>query len=513
MEAFFLADIPLWAVLLLLWYAGAPTFVRESGITLGLLGILIAPLPWMPIYYVFYHLDQPGWSWSTIFALVASAFLGFFVHGITAAERSRLQSRRNEEAKDLAKQVLASPMPGASALVPYFLYLRPFAVDGAMPAQYGREDSMDHAQHLDLVVVLHAAVEPYGRLVAVGGRSGADEIARFEGSESWLGKVEKLAENAELIVIAPLISDPSKTTGTLEEIGLVRRRFLEKCVWLMPETMIDKRCYFGWKDPNPLTISYIAHYDYKSAWERIQTKLARDPNFDIRLPDYDSDGMLFTLNAEGDVDRSVSFSTSCTLRKVRKARRQLDSLVGLSRMNRSGRSTRGSYLKLQCARFRRFLLPVAWVLIFCSAFMLVQFGPVLGMYIFGGVGAAIWWLCATGQSEDDPHGGHVGQERVEAMRLGVFGGVQSRVSAQVSALLDRLRTDEALREVAFLALWILGWGVGMWFGVREIFYGEHGLFMTAILVAWAIFFGIGGLVFLVVLIGMVVDYVLHRQRI
>jgi hypothetical protein len=505
MPSFLLYTLPGWVALLLLWYTFAPILKRVSGLSMGPLTTLLTPLPWMPIYYVSYYLGEKSWSWTMVAAILLSAVLGLVTRGIYSVENAVLQDRRNEEANELAKHVLAVPA-ASSSLPPYFLYLRPFAVDGAIPSQYGREDGMYNLEHLDLVDVLRAALEPFGRLIAVGGNSGADRVDSSPGSQSWLDKVEKLAQHAIYIIMAPLIADPSSRSGTLAEIELVKKRFLEKCVWLMPETLIGRSCYVGWKPGNPVVMGSMAHFDHRSAWERVREKLGAVGEGKLALPDYDPDGMLFTLSSEGRVARSVPLSLSCVLLKVRKTRRQLAAIVRLRELENRDASSWWTRVIRGTSKLRMFLVPIAVVLLCAAMYLAVVHGSVVGTYLFGVLGGALWWVCREGTRSLRPSGGNQNLSAQRAFGSGPMQGWASRIGVVAEGATRRLRGDAEARDILFHVLWVAGWGIGMWFGVDEWLNGDHGFFMKFLLGLWALSFGVGGLLVLLQLVGALLNY-------
>jgi len=173
---------------------------------------------------------------------------------------------------------------------PIALYLRPFDLTNKL--QYFNPNfsvislsKIKQSGSVELESLLAEALSLSTPLVALGepgehigaGRAFLDE-------EEWREGFRNLASVAERILIVP-----SANEGTLWEIAwLKENNLLDKCLFIMP--------------PESL-FQYLLAVDMSALWDTARSALL---DKGITLPEYDEDGMFFTLDSGGNVAASVN---------------------------------------------------------------------------------------------------------------------------------------------------------------------------------------------------------------
>jgi hypothetical protein len=216
------------------------------------------------------------------------------------------QRRRNERASAIRDQVLAGTNPAR----PYFVYLRPFDIDGKF-VEAPREGA-DHAYveeygwpmtYHDLESGLALLVYKYGELVALSddpGKAGAGYVRSTD--ISWQDEVCALCQHAEGIFVVPFDRE-----GTAWEVEmLVERGWLDKVFFIMPAASPLR----GW--PNPQRLSP----NYRKLWKagRVRYKA-------LNLPEYDKQGAMVQV---GDGVRVLKVFGGWKLSTADRQRRKRD---------------------------------------------------------------------------------------------------------------------------------------------------------------------------------------------
>ncbi len=174
-----------------------------------------------------------------VFAGVGTAIVAVFLATIW---RSMVRVRNYQRARnELAKVICGEVMEGKNPARPYFVYLRPFDMDGAFvqaprsapDIAYIEKYGMPTSQH-DLESALALLVYPFGELVALGDNpspafdSGAARLRSTE--ETWQAEILRLCEHAEGVFVVPF-----DRKGTAWEIEmLVTNDWLNKSFFVMP---------------------------------------------------------------------------------------------------------------------------------------------------------------------------------------------------------------------------------------------------------------------------------------
>jgi hypothetical protein len=185
------------------------------------------------------------------------------------------QKRRNERASAILEQVLIGKNPSW----PYFVYLRPFNIDGKFieaPRQraddaFVEEYGLPTAYH-DLESALALLVYPHSQLVALSddpGKAGAGYVRSTD--LSWKEEVRALCEHAEGIFVVPFNFE-----GTAWEVEMViKSNWLLKTFFVMPAHASLHRL------PGFRRLSL----DYRDKWEKGRARYGM-----LKLPEYDEQG-------------------------------------------------------------------------------------------------------------------------------------------------------------------------------------------------------------------------------
>jgi hypothetical protein len=254
----------------------------------------------------------PSLAWPiTVAGLAVSlVFVASLLH--SRKRVSAYQQLRNERANTIRDQVLK----GESALGPYFVYLRPFKIDGAfVDAARGRGDSAyieEHGwpeSHHDLESALALLVHGLGDLVALSdepGRAGAGYVRSTDGA--WRDEVQALCERASGVFIVPFDFE-----GTAWEVGLLaEREWLNKTFFVMPAMARMAR---------RLLLRRVTR-DYRALWDAGRARYASI----IELPDYDERGGIVAPAPGHDARLLRGFGGTLGVDERRRARQDQEAL-------------------------------------------------------------------------------------------------------------------------------------------------------------------------------------------
>lgn len=248
----------------------------------SLVALTVAVLAWVSRRQV------PTSAW-VVAAVGAAIFAGFAVVQWRTQKRvASYQQRRNERACAIRDLVVA----GANPPRPYFVYLRPFNIDGAFveaprteaDTAYVEEYGWPTAHH-DLESALALLVYPYGDLVALSddpGEAGAGYVRSTD--LSWQDEVRCLCEHAEGVFVIPFDFE-----GTAWEVEmLVDQNWLKKSFFVMPAT------------PPTTRVLWLQRFsrDYRALWEA-----GRARHGALNLPTYDPQGAVVQVGDDARVLR------------------------------------------------------------------------------------------------------------------------------------------------------------------------------------------------------------------
>jgi hypothetical protein len=195
----------------------------------------------------------------------------------------KYQQCRNERACVIRDQVTMGMNPAR----PYFVYLRPFGIDGKFveaPRKganhaYVEEYGWPTVSH-DLESALGLLVHPYGDLVALSddpGEAGAGHVRSTD--LSWQKEVEALCEHAKGVFIVPFNFE-----GTAWEVEmLVRRGWLSKSLFVMPAIPVTRRL---------MGVRWFSR-DYEALWAAGRRRYKA-----LDLPEYNARGAVVRAGAD-----------------------------------------------------------------------------------------------------------------------------------------------------------------------------------------------------------------------
>jgi hypothetical protein len=244
--------------------------------------LIVAVLAWIARRQV------PTAAW--VVALVGAAiFVAFAVVQWQTQQRvATYQRRRNERAGSIRDQVVA----GANPPRPYFVYLRPFDIDGAFveaprteaDTAYVEEYGWPTAHH-DLESALALLVYPYGDLVALSDETGEAGAGYVRSTDlSWQDEVRALCEHAEGVFAIPFDFE-----GTAWEVEmLMEQGWLDKSFFVMPATPPTERV---------LQLRRFSR-DYRALWEAGRARYGA-----LNLPTYDPQGAVVQVGDDARVLR------------------------------------------------------------------------------------------------------------------------------------------------------------------------------------------------------------------
>ncbi len=207
--------------------------------------------------------------------------------GLSKAAQRRHQGRRDQRANEMLAFV------GTQQDLDFSLYLRAFSTEGKMPVFVSSSffEDMRGERTLDLEALLGEAVEPFAPLVALGKPGEQFGAGRIHSDETtWREKLGLLAQGARFIFVLP-----SDSAGTKWEVEWVQESgMLGKCLFVMPPEN-----WFGWTE----------------RWEAIAGEMCRTG---IRLPPYQPQGQIFTMNNAGGVEISKNLDSRPSAKNIRK---------------------------------------------------------------------------------------------------------------------------------------------------------------------------------------------------
>jgi len=245
-------------------------------IFMGMVGILCflgSMLVVVPVWVQFWPASTVDWVLAGLGMVLFAASTVNAMH--TERRVAVYQQRRNQQASSIRDQVIA----GNNPVRPYFVYLRPFDIDGKFveaPRQgadlaYVEQYGWPTVSH-DLESALALLVYPYGDLVALSddpGKAGAGYVRSTD--LSWQAEVEALCRYAEGIFMVPF-----DFQGTAWEVEMLSQHsWLDKTLLVMPATPPTQRV-FG--------IALFSR-DYRTLWTAGR---ARYPA--LELPEYNPRG-------------------------------------------------------------------------------------------------------------------------------------------------------------------------------------------------------------------------------
>ena len=217
--------------------------------------------------------------------LAAALFIAFASVWLSMLRVRRHQKNRNEKADEIRRLVLNGGRPSR----PFFVYLRPFHIDGAFveaprtaaDKSFVEKYGVPTAYH-DLETALALLVHRHGDLVAVTDHAGAEwkpGAGHIQAPEDdWQEHVRALVQKAAGIFIVPFDRD-----GTAWEVCLVKElRLLDRVVFVMPAAGTVIRQVFR--------ISGQSR-DYRLLWEAGRARYSWLP-----LPEYDDRGAMLQIN-------------------------------------------------------------------------------------------------------------------------------------------------------------------------------------------------------------------------
>jgi hypothetical protein len=279
-----------------------------TGLPVGNWTAFFAPLALLPPA-VGYYFNYP--LWKQLLCYLVCIILGGIVNAIRKAEAEAEKAKRALRAREISDRLLGAD-DGKRPL--FALYLRPFASTGHLDTQ----NVSANADPLDLETVLSYAVRPELSLLGLNRAQeksiiGADYL--YGPDQDWFVRFQELAINAKLLFLLP-----SARQGTLDEVEwVIEKRALEKCVFIMPETVTGT----GWQAssavPSTVRVYEERIIDHAPEWK--ETRAAVLQRVNVPLPEYREDGALFMLNARGGVRRLERLGLSHSMWKVLRLRR------------------------------------------------------------------------------------------------------------------------------------------------------------------------------------------------
>ena len=223
-----------------------------------------------------------GWDQFCLGWLFALPFL--IIGGLLAQrDATEDQAWTNEQAEYALRDALQAIRQGEQQ--PITLYLRPFTLTHQLrfqlphPASAPDPTAFYQPTDSDLETLLAKSFADTAPLIGLGEPNeqiGAGKVLQSE--DAWQEAVQLLARSAKSILIVP-----SAQAGTLWEIRwLTEVSLLDKCVFLMPPTPAQ------------------SDLDLELSWGKAREALAK---MGLKLPPYESGGMLFRFGESGGVSR------------------------------------------------------------------------------------------------------------------------------------------------------------------------------------------------------------------
>lgn len=299
-----------------LWLGGL-VGTHWTGMPVGGWTLFLAPIALVP-FWVGFYLERPFWQSALL--ILGGIALGPVVLAIKEAEDQSEIARRATRAANQWKHFLSG---GTRHGPPFALYLRSFNTTGTLDAQPASEEF----DPLDLESILSAALLPGSRLLGLNREQakavvGADYL--YGADQDWWNRFQNLANTSKLIFLVP-----SARGGTFTEIAwLKNQHLLSKCVFIMPETISATGFHAGSKVWVALKYVEEQSFDHTLEWHAARQAILEQTK--LVLPDYQTDGALFTLDEAGNVKSMARLRLARTLFKVAKLRRALRAVLAVN---------------------------------------------------------------------------------------------------------------------------------------------------------------------------------------
>lgn len=224
--------------------------------------------------------EMPMWA-----VIIASAL--FLIGGrlLMTLANFREQARRDKRASALFSSLIES-QPTEDHVVPFALYLRPFATTGRLIVTNPKRrwlpilpSYFEHEETLEFETLLSEALAPDLPLIALGKPGehvGAGRLAVRD--EDWRKVFLQLIGSARWILMIP--NDEGETRWEVEQ--LVTQGYLHKTLFIMPPKLRSKEL------------------DVTEYWQKAVSGLE---SLSIQLPQYNAAGQLFRLGRAGQYYR------------------------------------------------------------------------------------------------------------------------------------------------------------------------------------------------------------------
>ena len=122
-------------------------------------------------------------------------------------------------------------------------------------------------------------------------------------SLSWYSLFKELAKKSKAIFILP-----GYTKGTVKEIKLVRKKYLDKAIFIMPNSITDiPKSKYRNRGEVDISYHYSSNISMKFQWEELAEEFRKLFNF--HLPKYQDKGQYFIIDEKGNTVYSEEFTT------------------------------------------------------------------------------------------------------------------------------------------------------------------------------------------------------------
>jgi hypothetical protein len=232
---------------------------------------------------------------------------------VSSFEKISIQSKRDHRAKNLCEKLFAN-LNNNKNLFSYSLYLRPFDTTNTLHTQ--QVDGGEYGpSSIDLEFLLTRISDSNQPLIGLGKPGEMDGVGRILTlDDHWKEMINVLVKHSQNIFILP-----SDHEGTLWEIQLLKEmKMLDKCIWIMPENIDRGGLYFTLNSGVPPIFFESKSIDFSESWEKTAEKLKP---YDIELPEYNQEGMLFKLTPNGKVFISEPLNLRKHLNKIGRLKR------------------------------------------------------------------------------------------------------------------------------------------------------------------------------------------------
>jgi hypothetical protein len=289
---------------------------KRFGSNIGFVSIFLAPIYFLYLYWllqnVFGDSSNYSWWWKILFSLLLFAIQCILLL-VSGVEKTILQSQKDSYAENLGEKLFTS-LNNKQNLFSYSLYLRPFDTTNALHTQKidgGGDMLSEYGQSsLDLEYLLTRISGSNQPLIGLGNPGEMNGIGRILTSDDhWKEMIKELVKHSQNIFIIP-----SDHEGTLWEIQLLKEmKMLDKCIWIMPENISRGGFYATLNSGVPPIYFESKSVNFSESWEKTAEKLKL---YDIQLPAYNQEGMLFKLTPNGKVLISEPLNLRKHLNKI-----------------------------------------------------------------------------------------------------------------------------------------------------------------------------------------------------